>query len=64
MSIRGCNRLEGLLTSASLTWTATPLTTAKFYPDTSIDETTLPGVSGVLTHTLHRRRSITISAAG
>jgi hypothetical protein len=44
------NRLQGLLTSASLTWSATPLTTAKFYSTTSIDETTLPGVSGVLTH--------------
>ena len=44
-------RLEGLLTSSSLTWTATPLTTAKFYSTTSIDETVLPGVSGVLTHT-------------
>ena len=44
------NRLQGLLTSASLTWTATPLTTAKFYSTTSIDETTLPGASGVLTH--------------
>jgi hypothetical protein len=45
------NRLQGLLTSASLTWTATPLTTVKFYSDTQIGETTLPGVSGVLTHT-------------
>jgi hypothetical protein len=45
------NRLEGLLTSASLTWTATPLTTAKFYSDTQIAETTLPGTSGVLTRT-------------
>ena len=44
------NRLEGLLTTASLTWTATPLTTAKFYSDTTISETTLPGTSGVLTH--------------
>jgi hypothetical protein len=44
------NRLQGLLTSASLTWSATPLTTARFYSDTSIGETTLPGVSGVLTH--------------
>ena len=44
------NRLQGLFAS-SLTWTATPLTTAKFYSTTSIDETTLPGVSGVLTHT-------------
>jgi hypothetical protein len=42
--------LQGLLTSASLTWTATPLTTAKFYSDTQIGETTLPGTSGVLTH--------------
>jgi hypothetical protein len=39
------------LTSSSLTWTATPLTTAKFYSTTSIDETIVPGVSGVLTHT-------------
>jgi hypothetical protein len=45
------DRLQGLLTSSSLTWTATPLTTAKFISNTSIDETTLPGVSGVLTHT-------------
>ena len=42
--------LQGLLTSASLVWVATPLTTAKFLATTSIDETTLPGVSGVLTH--------------
>jgi hypothetical protein len=45
------SQLQGLLTSASLTWTATPLTTARFYSTTSIDETTVPGVSGVLTHT-------------
>jgi hypothetical protein len=44
------NRLQGLLVASSLTWTATPLTTAKFYSDTSIGETTLPGVSGVLAH--------------
>jgi hypothetical protein len=43
--------LKGLLTSASLVWSATPLTTAKFIALTSIDETTLPGVAGVLTHT-------------
>jgi hypothetical protein len=43
--------LQGMLTASSLTWTATPLTTAKFYSTTSIDETTVPGVSGVLTHT-------------
>jgi len=45
------DRLQGLLVASSLTWTATPLTTAKFYSTTSIDETTLPGTSGVLTHT-------------
>jgi len=45
------SRLEGLLTSSSLTWTATTLTTAKFFSTTSIDETIVPGVSGVLTHT-------------
>jgi hypothetical protein len=44
------DRLQGLLTAASLTWSATPLTTGKFYSTTSIDETTLPGTSGVLTH--------------
>jgi hypothetical protein len=42
--------LKGLLTSASLIWSATPLTTVKFIADTSIGETTLPGVSGVFTH--------------
>jgi hypothetical protein len=45
------DRLQGLLTAGSLTWTATPLTTAKFYSTTSIDETIVSGVSGVLTHT-------------
>lgn len=45
------SRLEGLLTASSLTWIATPLTTAKFYSTTSIDEVIVPGVSGVLTHT-------------
>ena len=44
------NRLEGLLVSSSLTWTVTPLTTARFNSDTAISETTLPGTSGVLTH--------------
>jgi hypothetical protein len=44
-------RLQGLLTAASLTWTVTPLTTAKFISDTAIAETVVPGVSGVLTHT-------------
>ncbi|MET0675335.1 MAG: outer membrane beta-barrel protein [Bradyrhizobium sp.] len=44
------DRLEGLLVSSSLVWTATPLTTARFISDTTITETTLPGTSGVLTH--------------
>jgi hypothetical protein len=44
------NRLDGMLVSSSLVWTATPLTTAKFTSDTTITETTLPGTSGVLTH--------------
>ncbi len=45
------NQLTGLLTSASLVWSATPLTTAKFTSVTSVDESTLPDVSGVLTRT-------------
>jgi hypothetical protein len=45
------DRLQGLLVGSSLVWTATPLTTARFLSATSIDETTVPGVSGVLTHT-------------
>ena len=32
-------------------WSATPLTTVKFSTDTQINETTLPGSSGVLVHT-------------
>ena len=45
------DRLQGLLTSGSLIWTVTPLTTAKFAADTQIAETTLPGSPGVLVHT-------------
>ncbi len=45
------NRLEGLLTTASLVWTATPLTTAKFLSDTQVAETTLAGASGTLVRT-------------
>jgi hypothetical protein len=45
------NRLQGLLTSGSLIWTVTPLTTAKLIADTQITETTLPSTSGVLVHT-------------
>lgn len=45
------NNLTGLLTAASLVWSATPLTTVRVFSTTSIDETTVPGVSGVLTRT-------------
>lgn len=40
--------MKGLLTSASLIWTASGLTTVRFDATSSIDETTLPGVSGVI----------------
>ena len=43
--------LQGFLTSGSLIWKATPLTTAKFIADTQIAETTLPGSAGTLVHT-------------
>lgn len=43
--------LDGLLTSASLIYAVTPLTTVKFTSNTSLDETTLPGASGVLVRT-------------
>jgi hypothetical protein len=45
------SQLDGLLTSASLVWSATPLTTARFISDTQIAETTLAGASGILVHT-------------
>jgi hypothetical protein len=45
------NRLQGLLTTASLIWSATPLTTVKLNSDTQLGETTLPNTSGVLVHT-------------
>ena len=43
------NKLTGLLTSASLVWSVSGLTTARLIANTSVDETTLPAVSGVLT---------------
>ncbi|MGB3445491.1 MAG: outer membrane beta-barrel protein [Xanthobacteraceae bacterium] len=43
------SQLNGLLTSGSLIWSASPLTTVKFIATTSVDETTVPGVAGVLT---------------
>jgi hypothetical protein len=45
------NRLEGFLTTASLVWAATPLTTVKFLSDTQLAETTVAGASGVLVRT-------------
>jgi hypothetical protein len=45
------NRLEGFLTTASLVWSATPLTTARFFSDTQLAETTVAGASGVLVRT-------------
>lgn len=41
-------RLQGLLTSASLIWTASGLTTLRLDATSAIDETTIPGASGVL----------------
>ncbi|UFZ03397.1 outer membrane beta-barrel protein [Bradyrhizobium ontarionense] len=45
------NRLQGFLTTASLVWSATPLTTARFLSDTQLAETTVAGASGVLVRT-------------
>lgn len=43
--------LNGILTSASLIWALTPLTTVRLTSNSSLDETTLPGASGVLVRT-------------
>jgi hypothetical protein len=45
------DRLQGFLTSGSLLWTASPLTTVRFSTDTQINETTLVGSPGVLVRT-------------
>ncbi|MCK1268311.1 hypothetical protein ABIB75_004098 [Bradyrhizobium sp. GM2.2] len=45
------SQLAGFLTSGSLIWSASGLTTVKFATDTQIAETTVPGSSGVLVHT-------------
>jgi len=45
------SRLDGFLTTGSLIWSASPLTTVKFISDTQINETTLIGSPGVLVHT-------------
>jgi hypothetical protein len=40
--------LAGLLVDGSLVWSASPLTTFKLTARTSVNETTVPGVSGIL----------------
>lgn len=45
------SRLAGFLTSGSLIWNASGLTTVKFFTDTQIAESTVPGSSGVLVRT-------------
>ncbi|MGY0571199.1 outer membrane beta-barrel protein [Bradyrhizobium sp. RDM12] len=45
------SQLSGFLTSGSLIWNASGLTTVKFNTDTQIAETTIPGSAGVLVHT-------------
>ena len=44
-------RLQGLLTTASLVWSASALTTVKLFTDTQIAETTLPASSGIMVRT-------------
>ncbi|HRN99906.1 MAG TPA: outer membrane beta-barrel protein [Nitrobacter sp.] len=48
------DQLTGLLTSGSLIWSASALTTARFTSVTFVDESFVPGVAGVLTrsHTI------------
>jgi hypothetical protein len=41
-------RLGGIVADGSVAWTATPLSTLTFTARSTIDESTLPGVSGVL----------------
>jgi hypothetical protein len=43
------NRIAGLLTSGSLVWTPSALTTVRLTATSSVDETTLPGSSGAVT---------------
>ncbi|MGX1168448.1 hypothetical protein AB7M16_004714 [Bradyrhizobium sp. USDA 372] len=45
------SQLSGFLTTGSLIWSASGLTTVKFFTDTQISETTVPGSSGVLVRT-------------
>jgi hypothetical protein len=59
---RRLSRLEGLLVASSLIWTATPLTTARFYPPPRSTRPRCAGRAGVLTH-VYTVEVITISAA-
>jgi len=43
------DRIAGLLTSGSLVWTPSALTTVRLTATSSVDETTLPGSSGAVT---------------
>lgn len=45
------SQLKGLLTTGSLVWNASGLTTVKFITDTQVSETAVPGGSGVLVRT-------------
>ncbi len=45
------SQLAGFLTTGSLIWNASGLTTVKFFTDTQIAESTVPGSSGVLVRT-------------
>ncbi len=45
------SQLAGFLTTGSLIWNASGLTTVKFFTDTQISETTVAGSSGVLVRT-------------
>jgi hypothetical protein len=45
------SQLKGMLTTASLVWSVSPLTTAKFFSDTQLAETTVAGASGILVRT-------------
>jgi hypothetical protein len=59
--------LRGPLVEAALVWSATPLTTVRLKAQTSVDETTIPYSSGILTrtarlevqHDLRRNLSVT-----
>jgi hypothetical protein len=45
------SQLTGFLTTGSLIWNASGLTTVKFFTDTQVAETTIPGASGTLVRT-------------